>query len=72
MQRTYALASHLVGFADALLRVRVERIEGRIAWVRTADLREAGTPLVVDLSQLRGFEIQREEDGAVRHRTGLV
>lgn len=47
-----ALASGLRGFPSSILRVRVERIEGSNVWVRTADLLDAGTPLVLDASQV--------------------
>ena len=48
MDRTsYFFATDLVGFRSSTLRVRlVERRDG-YAWVVTADLLDAGTPLVL-------------------------
>lgn len=64
-----ALASGLRGFPSSILRVRVERVEGRTAWVRTADLLDAGTPLVLDISQV---ESEPEDAAPSRARGGLV
>lgn len=49
----YALAENLVGFPSSTLRVIVEHIEEGNAWVRTADLLDSGTPLIIDVNQLR-------------------
>ena len=53
------------------MRVKVERIDERSnnVWVRTADLRDAGTPLVLDLDRVRP---EPEGDASLRHRDGLV
>lgn len=48
----YAVAYELQGFGYTSLRVNVTRVEGTYAWCRTADLRDAGTPLILDLSQI--------------------
>lgn len=52
----YALASNLIGFdrnnVPSTLRVKVWRIEGRDAWVITADLRDSGTHLCLDIDQI--------------------
>lgn len=65
----YALASDLKGFASSTLRVRVTRREGDYVWIITADLRDAGTRLVLRASQVVGEE---PEQGLLRHQTGLV
>lgn len=66
--RMYALATRLVGFRADSLRVRIVRTEGSNVWVRTADLLDSGTPLVLDASQ-----IEPEATGDVlRHHDGLV
>lgn len=65
---TYAIASGLVGFRSSSLRVRVERTQGDYAWVRTADLLDAGTPLVLNASQLE----PQSSGEVVRHKSGLV
>lgn len=67
---SYALASGLRGFAADSLRVKVTRIEGAYAWVVTADLMDAGTPLTLDLSQI-AFESEMDSC-AVRYKDGLV
>ena len=64
----YAIANSLVGFPRESMRVKVTRIEGDYAWVRTADLMDAGTPLTLDLSQI---EPERNEV-VVRHSAGFV
>ena len=65
---SYGIARGLVGFSSSSLRVRIERTEGSYAWVRTADIADAGTPLVLDASQ-----IEAEGDGgAACHKSGLV
>lgn len=48
----YAIASGLVGFPFARLRVRVSEVRSGYAWVRTADLLDAGTPLTLDVGQI--------------------
>lgn len=48
----YAIASGLRGFRSSTLRVHVLRVEGAYAWVRTADIQDAGTALVLDVSQI--------------------
>jgi hypothetical protein len=48
----YAVASRLVGFKSSWLRVRILRTEGSYVWCITADLRDAGTKLVLDASQV--------------------
>ena len=66
----YAIAKNLRGFRSSTLRVRVlERRAGHV-WVRTADLLDAGTPLV-----LREENVEPEpgaDVAAVRHPAGLV
>lgn len=73
---TYALATGLIGFSDSTLRVYIARIEGAgvlstnaQVFVRTADLRDAGTPLVLDASQIKLID---EAAATVTHKTGLV
>jgi hypothetical protein len=66
----YALATGLVGFSSDTLRVRVVRQEGAYVWVRTADLRDAGTPLTLDAAQVTPLADYADE--GVRHRSGLV
>ena len=65
----YALASDLKGFADTTLRVRVIRREGDLVWVRTADLRDAGTPLVLNASQI---EAEPEPEPFLMHFAARV
>lgn len=48
----HALASRLVGFKSDRLRVLVQRIDSGNAFVRTADLLDAGTPLTLTTAQL--------------------
>jgi hypothetical protein len=48
----YAVASGLVGFSLSSLRVRVVRVDSFYAWVVTADLADAGTPLTLNREQL--------------------
>ena len=67
--REYALAHDLKGFADTTLRVSVTRREGDMVWVRTADLRDAGTPLVLKASQIEAIP---DADSQFRHASGLV
>jgi hypothetical protein len=48
----YFFATSLIGFRSATLRVRVtERRDGYV-WCRTADLLDAGTPLVLRDEQI--------------------
>ena len=70
MTKKYALASKLVGFSSTTLRVQVLRSEGDYRWVITADLRDAGTKLVLDASQVRDEpdaveQIERYEDAMI-------
>jgi hypothetical protein len=53
---THLLATGLRGFRSSALRVRLERTDGTYAWVWTADLCDAGTPLVLDVGQLEPIE----------------
>lgn len=53
----YRFANGLVGFPSDELRVRVLEIRDGYAWVVTADLIDAGTPLTLNASQL--FEVAR-------------
>ena len=48
----YAIARNLVGFSSSSLRVKVNQVEGTYARVTTADLRDAGTRLVLDVAQI--------------------
>jgi hypothetical protein len=72
---THALAHGLRGFASTTLRVMVTRIDeasGNV-WVRTADLLDAGTPLVLDIKQVESEEEAAwAADEALRHADGLV
>ena len=74
---TYALAHNLIGFLSTTLRVKVTRIDeasGNV-WVRTADLLDAGTPLVLDIKQVESEEEASwaaEMDAHWRHTEGLV
>lgn len=62
------IASSLIGFPSSSLRVNVIRREGGYVWVRTADLLDSGTALVLSASQ-----VQPEEAETVSfHKTGLV
>lgn len=73
----YAFAHNLRGFSMlcgneiidvTTLRVRVERMESGYAWVRTADLHDAGTPLTLDASQIEAEHPETVE----MHRDSLV
>lgn len=75
----YALASRLVGFPSDRLRVRVSEVRDGCAWIRTADLLDAGTPLVLDVSQIEplpepgpGSWAKRDEEQNERHAGDLV
>ena len=64
----YAVASGLRGFRSSTLRVRVTDRRDGLVWVRTADLLDAGTPLVLDEAQVAS----EAPEMVVRHCTGLV
>lgn len=72
---THALAHNLIGFPCSTLRVMITRIDeasGNV-WVRTADLLDAGTPLVLDIKQVESEEEAAwAADEALRHVDGLV
>ena len=53
----YALATNLRGFASTQLRVKVTELSDRYAWVVTADLLDAGTPLTLDRAQVAVEEV---------------
>ena len=66
----YGIASNLKGFGDRTwLRVRIEREEYGLVWVRTADLADAGTPLVLKAEQV---EVETEYETVLRHKDGLI
>lgn len=65
---SYAIARNLRGFKASSLRVKITRSEGAYVWVVTADLLDAGTPLVLDASQI---EILVSET-VTSHKNGLV
>lgn len=69
----YAMAYGVRGFGKRLtsIRVNVTRVEGDYAWCRTASLRDAGTPLVLSLSQI-AWEDELWAHEPVRHKDGLV
>jgi len=71
IDRVYGLASGLVGFRVDSLRVRILRAEESRVWVITADLLDAGTRLVLDVSQVIP-EADCHGPGLVRHKDGLV
>ena len=51
----YAIAHKLIGFSvdgPISLRVRIVREDAHYVWCRTADLLDAGTPLVLDRAQV--------------------
>ena len=64
---THALAHNLRGFGpSSTLRVFVTRIDeasGNV-WVRTADLCDAGTPLVLDINQVEPETVEPEPEPA--------
>jgi len=64
----YAIATGLRGFTSPNLRVRITRLQYDYAWVVTADIQDAGTPLTLDLSQLQPFKVQF----VTSHKSGLV
>ena len=67
----YALATNLRGFGPLFteLRVKVLDVRDGMVWVRTADLHDAGTPLVLDAWKVHMLS---ETVETVRHRDGLV
>lgn len=66
----YVLAT-VVGFRSSALRCKVERVDERSGniWVRTADLLDSGTPLVLDLDKVQP---EPQASTGLRHRDGLV
>lgn len=66
---THAVANNLRGFRSSSLRVQVVRREAGLVWVRTADLLDVGTPLVLRAEQV--VEETPAECG-LRHRSGMV
>ena len=64
----YAIANNLKGFKVTSLRVKVTRREGDCVWVITADLVDAGTPLVLSTEQVK----DEQPETAIAHKTGLV
>ena len=68
----YAIANNLKGFGEATsLRVNVTRQEGDYVWVITCDLRDVGTRLVLDRSQIEP-ESNICNHPAWLHKDGLV
>lgn len=65
----YGVARNLIGFRSTTLRVRIEREEFGMVWVRTADLLDAGTTLVLDAKQVEPETDYREE---VQYKGGFV
>lgn len=68
MSTQYAVASGLKGFMVSDLRVRITRQEGPYTWVVTADLLDAGTPLVLDTAQVT----PEQPETVLVHKSGLV
>ena len=69
---SYGLASGLVGFPTSELRVKVtEAARSGHIWVMTADLADAGTPLVLREEQVQPLEDYVSAD-AWQHKSGLV
>lgn len=67
----YAVAYGVKGFGRiSHIRVNVTRVEGDCVWCRTADIRDAGTPLVLSLSQIE-WEVEWKDEDFV-HKDGLV
>lgn len=64
----YAIASGLRGFSSSTLRVFITRREAGLVWVRTADLSDAGSPLVLDEAQVSS----ETAPTVVSRRDGLV
>lgn len=67
----YAMAYGLKGFGRSkTMRVRIERMDAQYVWCRTASVADAGTPLVLDRSQI---ELERDLiEETMSHRDGLV
>lgn len=65
----YGIAHNLRGFRASSLRVAIERRERNYVWVRTADLLDAGTRLVLDASQV---EPETASTVTVPHPAALV
>ncbi len=65
----YGIARNLIGFRSSSLRVRIEREEMGYVWVRTADLLDAGTCLVLDAAQV---EVETEYETVLRHKDALI
>jgi len=66
----YAIAYGVVGFLSTSIRVRVIEQRDGYAWVVTASVLDAGTPLTLNSSQI---EMEWEwEDDAVVHADGLI
>ncbi len=69
----YAIASGLRGFRSTSLRVRITRRDSGMVWVRTADLLDAGTALVLNASQVSEKATSYDQQTTlVRHARGLV
>jgi hypothetical protein len=66
----YAIASGMIGFDRSSLRVLVTRIDGQHVWIRTADLSDAGTPLVLDVHQIQPMD--EYVTGGAQYSYGLV
>ena len=65
----YAIATGLKGFGiHTTLRVKVQRIEHGNVFVRTADLADAGTPLVLSEAQVE----PERPIYTLSHKSGLV
>jgi len=68
MSSQYAVASGLIGFRSSTLRVKVTRQEGPYTWIVTADLLDAGTPLVLDTAQVT----PEVPETVLMHKAGMV
>jgi len=66
---SYGFASGLVGFRCSTLRVRLLDRRDGLVWVRTADLLDAGTALVLNEDQ---FKAEEPVSAGLRHKDGLV
>ena len=71
---THAFAHNLIGFPCTTLRVMVTRVDevNGFVWVRTADLLDAGTPLVLNIRQVESEEEAAWAAETTRHCNGLV
>jgi hypothetical protein len=67
----YAIAYGVIGFPKSSIRVKVTEDRDGYVWVRTADLMDAGTPLVLDRSQIE-YELDWPVEDVYMHRDGLV